>query len=56
MLQIRNSITTTLEDFDFAVEALNKTTRQPADEVVRDFLEPVLQRFQKLVKTLSMKM
>ena len=53
MLQIRNSITTTLEDFDFVVEALDKTTRQPADEIVRDFLEPVLQRFQKLVKTLQ---
>ena len=51
MLQIRDSITTPFEDFDFVIEALYKAAGLATDEVVRDLIHPVLQGRQETVKT-----
>ena len=47
MRQICNPITAPFEDFDLVVEALDKTARLAAHEVVRDLLHPVLQGCQE---------
>ncbi len=50
MLYVRDSIAAPLEDFDFVVITLDKAAGQPADKVVGDLIEPVLQGHQETVK------
>ncbi len=52
--EIRNTkdtIATPFERFDFVVQTFDKTTAEPVDEVIGDFIPPVVERFQELVET-----
>jgi len=51
MLDIENAIATTFEHFDFVVETFNKAACVTVDEVVGDFIEPVLQRLDEVIET-----
>ena len=53
--EIRNTkdaIATPFERFDFVVQAFDKPTAESVDKVVGDFILPVVERFQELVKAL----
>ena len=50
MRQIRDPITASFENFDFVVEALDKTAGLTVDEIVRDLIHPVFQGRQETVK------
>ena len=50
MLQVVNSIATSLQHFEFVVEAFDEPTVCPTDEVVGDLLPPMVQGFDKLIK------
>ncbi len=51
MLDIEDTITTPLDDLDFIVEALDKTTIEPSDKIVGNVVEVVVKGFQEGIKT-----
>ncbi len=53
MLQVEDAITTSFQNFQFVVEAFDKSTTGSIDEVVCDLLPPVFQHLQELVEALQ---
>jgi hypothetical protein len=50
MRQIRSPVIALLRDFDFVVEALDKSAAQTASEVIRDLIHPLPDGGQESVK------
>jgi hypothetical protein len=50
MGRVQNAITPPFDHFNLVVEALNKAARQSRYEIVRDFIEPGRQGFQKTIE------
>ena len=51
MSAIEDTITTTLDNLDFIVEALNKTTIEPFDKIVGNVVKMVIKGGQEGIKT-----
>lgn len=51
MVNSEDAITPALDDLDFIIETLNKTTIEPLDKIVGDVVKVVIQRGQEGVKT-----
>ena len=51
MIDIEDTITTPLDDLDFIVETLNKTTIEPLDKIVGNVVKVVVKGGQEGIKT-----
>jgi hypothetical protein len=48
MSRVQNAVTPPLDHFDFVVEPLNKSTGQSREEIIGDFIKPLLQGLERI--------
>ena len=51
MLEVENTVTTPLENFDLVVEPFDEAAGLAMNEIVGDFLPPGMKQFQEMIKT-----